>query len=138
MATESKARIVGYVAAVKQKEEESLENVPEKFRSHLAIMGKKAADVLPKHQSYDCKIELKEGETAPWGPIYPLSEEELAALREWLKEMLRTGKICRSTSPAGSPILFVPKPKGRGLQLCVDYRALNRITVPNRSPLLLM
>jgi len=67
-----------------------------------------------------------------------LSEEELAALSEWLKEMLRTGKIRRSTSPAGSPILFVPKPKGRGLQLHVDYRALNRITVPNRYSLPLM
>jgi len=47
---------------------------------------------------------------APWGPIYPLSEEELWTLREWLTEMEKTGKIKRSTSPAGSPILFVLKP----------------------------
>jgi len=52
--------------------------------------------------------------------------------------MLRTGKIQRSTSPAGSPILFVLKPYGRELQLCVDYRALNHITIPNRYPLPLM
>jgi len=52
--------------------------------------------------------------------------------------MLRTGKIRRSTSPAESPILFVPKPHCRGLQLCVDYRALNKVTVPNRYPLPLM
>jgi len=84
------------------------------------------------------KIELKEGATAPWGPIYPLSEEELRTLREWLKEMERTGKIKRSTSPAGSPILFVPKTKGRGLRLCVDYRGLNAVTIPNRYPLPLM
>ena len=101
-------------------------------------MGQKAAEVLPAHRPYDCKIELKKGETAPWGPIYPLSENELQTLREWLKEMLRTGKIWRSTSPAGSPILFVPKPNGRGLCLCLDYRALNRITIPNRYPLPLM
>jgi len=49
--------------------------------------------------------------------------------------MERTGKIRRSTSPAGSPILCVPKPHGRGLCLCVDYRALNKITIPNRYPL---
>ena len=84
---------------------------------------------------YDCTIDLKEGETAPWGLIYPLSESELQTLWEWLKEMLRTGKMRRSTSPAGSPILFVPKPNGRGLRLCADYRALNRITIPNRYPL---
>jgi len=52
--------------------------------------------------------------------------------------MEQTGKIKRSTSPAGSPILFVPKPHGRGLRLCVDYRALNHITVYNRYPLPLM
>jgi hypothetical protein len=84
------------------------------------------------------KIELKEGESAPWGPIYPLSELELETLREWLKEMMRTGKIHRSTSPAGSPILFVSKPNGRGLRLCVDYRGINRVTIPNRYPLSLI
>jgi len=98
-------------------------------------MGREAADALPEHRPYDCKIDLQEGSTAPWGPIYPLSEEELWTLREWLTEMEKTGKIKRSTSPAGSPILFVPKPHGRGLRLCVDYRALNRIMIPNRYPL---
>jgi len=108
------------------------------FRQYLGIMGKEAADALPKHRPYNCKIDLKEGTTAPWGPIYPLSEVELQTLREWLKEMEKTGKIQRSTSPAGSPILFVPKPNGRGLRLCVDYRGLNAITIPNRYPLPLM
>jgi len=74
----------------------------------------------------------------PWGPIYPLSEEELQTLQEWLKGMERTGRIKRSTSPFESPILFVPKLHGWGLRLCVDYQALNRITIPNRYPLLLM
>jgi len=49
--------------------------------------------------------------------------------------MLRTGKIRPSKSPAGASILFVPKPHGRGLRLCVNYRGLNRITVLNRYPL---
>jgi len=101
-------------------------------------MGKEAADQLPGHRPYDCKIELKEATMASWGPIYPLSEMELQTLREWLKEMEKTGKIKRSTSPAGSPILFVPKPHGRGLRLYVDYRELNAITIPNRYPLPLM
>jgi len=108
------------------------------FRQYLGMMGKEAADQLPEHRPYDCKIELKEGTMAPWGPIYHLSEMELQTLREWLKEMEKTGKIKRSTSPAGSPILFVPKPHGRGLRLCVDYRELNAITIPNRYPLPLM
>jgi len=128
------AQTIGYVAAITPE----APNVTLKFREYLNIMGKEAADSLPEHKPYDCKIDLQEGSTAPWGPIYPLSEIELQTLREWLKEMERTGKIKRSTSPAGSPILFVPKPHGRGLRLCVDYRALYRITIPNRYPLPLM
>jgi hypothetical protein len=31
--------------------------------------------------------------------------------------------------------MFVPKPTGRGLRLYVDYRGINRITIPNRDPL---
>jgi len=52
--------------------------------------------------------------------------------------MEKTGKIQRSTSPAGSPILFVPKPNGWGLRPCVDYTGLNAITIPIRYPLPLM
>ena len=51
--------------------------------------------------------------------------------------MLAEGKIVHSKSPAGAPILFVPKPDGR-LRLCVDYRQLNKLTIPNKYPLPLM
>ena len=129
------AQVIGHVSAVS---DDPIGRVPMEFQQYLGIMSQEAADQLPAHRPYDCKIDLKEGTTAPWGPIYPLSEEELRTLREWLKEMEKTGKIQRSTSPAGSPILFVPKPGGRGLRLCVYYRGLNGITIPNRYPLPLM
>jgi len=133
--TDLTTQTLGQVSTASDK---PLEKLPEEFWQFLDKMGKEAADALPEHRPYDCKIELKEGTTAPWGPIYPLSEEELRTLREWLKEMERMGKIQRSTSPAGSPILFVPKPNGRRLRLCVDYRGLNAITIPNRYPVPLM
>ena len=47
------------------------------------------------------------------------------------------GKIRRSSSPIGAPILFVPKPDGT-LRLCVNYRGLNKITIKNKYPLPLM
>jgi hypothetical protein len=40
----------------------------------------------------------------PFGPIYPLSEKELQALREYLRKELAAGNIRRSKSPAGAPI----------------------------------
>jgi len=104
VATDPVAKTIGYVAAVTNSDEDLLGKVPREFHQYLDVMSTEIADVLPKHRSYDCKIDLKEGSTAPCGPIYPLSEIELQTLREWLKEMERMGKIKRSTSPAGSPI----------------------------------
>jgi hypothetical protein len=66
--------------------------------------------------------------------IYNLSETELASLREYLNKGLDRGWIQHSISPAGAPILFVPK-KNRKLCLCVDYRALNTVTRKNRHTL---
>ena len=70
--------------------------------------------------------------------MYSLSELELKALREFLDSALKSSKISPSRSSASALILFVPKPKGRGLRLCVDYRDLNKITIRNRYPLPLM
>jgi len=78
VATDPDAQIIGYVVVAA--EEDLLKAVPMEFCQYLGIMEKEAADALPKHRPYDCKINLKEGETAPWGPIYPLSEVELQTL----------------------------------------------------------
>ena len=51
--------------------------------------------------------------------------------------MRKQGKIGHSQSPAGVPILVVPKPDGK-LRLCVDYRNLNKLTILNKYPLPLM
>ena len=55
-------------------------------------------------------------------------------LQEYIDLNLKLGRIRPSKSPAGAPILFVPKKDG-GLRLCVDYRGLNRVSVKNRYPL---
>ena len=86
---------------------------------------------------YDHKIKLEPGTMPPFGPIYPLSEFEFRVLRKYLDELLSSGKIVRSTSPAAAPILFVPKPDGT-LRLIIDYRGLNKITTRNQYPLPLM
>ncbi len=55
----------------------------------------------------------------------------------YIKESLAAGIIRASTSPAGAGFFFVGK-KDEGLRPCIDYRALNKITVRNRYPLPLM
>src|SRR5260370_14288140 len=56
------------------------------------------------------------------------------ALREFLDENTRNGFIRPSSSPWGSPVLFVKKKDG-SLQLCMDYRALNKVTRKDQYPL---
>ena len=108
--------------------------VPAQYHDLIDAFSKQKADTLPPHRPYDLSIVLEDGKTPPFGPIYPLSELELQALSDWLKDNLSKGFIQASQSPAGAPILFVKKKDG-GLRLCVDYRALNNITIKNRYPL---
>src|SRR5208282_4963432 len=90
------------------------------------------AGILPEQGGFEHAIDTID--SPPYGPLYNLSELQLAALREYLSDALRKRWIRPSVSPAGAPILFVPKKDG-GLRLCVDYRGLNKVTVKNRHPL---
>ena len=75
-----------------------------------------------------------EGKKPPFGRMYSMSDAELKEVRKWIDENLSKSFIRASSSSAASPILFVKKKDG-SLRLCVDYRALNDITVKDRHPL---
>lgn len=60
-----------------------------------------------------------------------MSGEEYTILKKYVEENLEEELIRPSTSPASSAVLFVENPGG-GLRLCVDYRALNDLTIKNR------
>lgn len=108
--------------------------IPSQYQDYQDVFEKKNADILPEHRPYDCSIDLKEGTQPPFGPIYSLSQDELAELKTYIDENLAKNFIRHSKSPAGAPILFVKKKDG-SLRMCVDYRGLNKITIKNRYPL---
>src|SRR5271168_5078653 len=68
------------------------------------------------------------------GPIYSLTRDEEKEAKEWLNANLKKGFIRPSTSRVGCPIMFVKKKDGSN-RLCVDYRALNQVTIKNQYPL---
>jgi hypothetical protein len=63
-----------------------------------------------------------------------MATPELAELKEHIKELLEKGFTCPSSSPWGAPMIFVLKKDGTQ-RLCVDYRALNEVTIKNKYPL---
>ena len=114
---------------------EPLQNIPAIYNEWEPLFQEEEGPLaLPKHQTWDHEIRLEPGKQPTFGPIYPLSEKELAELQKYLDKNLKKGFIRKSQSSAGYPILFIPKKDG-SLRLCVDYRKLNDITVKNRYPL---
>ena len=87
---------------------------------------------LPPERSEGHSIPTEPGHPPPFRQMYRLSPLEYRELEKQVTKFLKDGILEVSQSPYGAPVLFVPKPNGRGLRLCVDYRALNSITVKNR------
>jgi hypothetical protein len=89
---------------------------------------------LPPDRDVEFVINLVPG-TAPIAQSpYRMAEIELKLLKAELDSLLEKGFIRQSASPWGSPALFVPKKDGTQ-RLCVDYRALNAVTIKNKYPL---
>jgi len=89
---------------------------------------------LPPDREVEFAIELIPG-TAPMSRRpYRMPPNELAELKNQLKELLDKGFIRPSSSEWGCPALFVKK-KDQSLRMCVDYRPLNAVTIKNKYPL---
>jgi hypothetical protein len=56
--------------------------------------------------------------------------EELKELNIQLEELFAKEYIKPNKSPYGAPILFIHKKDGM-LMMCVDYKALNKVTMKN-------
>jgi hypothetical protein len=63
-----------------------------------------------------------------------VSGPELVELKKQIDELLEKGYIRPSTSPWAAPVLFVEKKDGTK-RMCIDYRALNEVTIKNKYPL---
>ena len=52
-----------------------------------------------------------------------------------MEDLLKKGLIQESSSPWGTPVLFVAKKTPGEWRMCIDYRALNARTIRNTYPL---
>ena len=80
--------------------------------------------------SHDHVIDLKLRQQPSFEKLYSMSSAELDILKVYLDNAMKADIIHKLISPAASPVMFVLK-LDSSLQLVIDYRCLNSITIKN-------
>ncbi|KAK1651077.1 hypothetical protein QYE76_068882 [Lolium multiflorum] len=107
---------------------EQIQQVVDKFTDVFA-----EPESLPPRRNCDHSIPLMPGAQPVNTRAYRHKPELKSEIERQVAELLQSGVIQRSTSNFSSPAILVKKKDGTW-RLCVDYRALNSMTVVSKYP----
>ena len=134
---------VGYVAfptkgqtmvskLAEENDKPNVDPLPEEYKRHAYVFGKKESQHFPGPWLWDHAIELKKGAPATIpGKIYAFMQAEQETLTKFIDEHLKKGYIKPSKSPYTSPFFFIKKKDGK-LRPVQDYQKVNEWTIKNR------
>jgi hypothetical protein len=89
---------------------------------------------MPPERKVEFAIELLPGTAAIFKRAYRVSGPELVELKKQIDELSEKRYIRPSTSAWAAPVLFMENKDGTR-RMCIDYRALNEVTIKNKYPL---
>ena len=113
-------------------EPEQREEVIELLNEEEAVFSKSKNDIghIP-----DFKLDIKLTDETLFGEAYRKIPGNLyKEVKNHISDLLANGWIKQSYSPYSSPMVCVRKKDG-GLRLCIDFRKLNKKTIPDMQPI---
>ena len=112
-------------------------NLPPEYYNFADIFQVAEKQSLPERGPHNHAIDLKLRQQPSFEKLYLMSPAELNVLKVYLDNTIKADIVHKSISPAASLIMFILK-SDSSLQLVIDYRHLNNITIKNCYPLSLI
>ena len=109
-------------------------HIREVLGKYKDVLTNELPQELPPKREVDHKIEVIPRSEPPSKAPYQLNQKELLELKKQLNDLLSKGYIRPRKSPYGASVLSMDKKDGK-LHICIDYRALNKVTIKNNYPL---